>query len=131
MSVGNKSQQSDDRQDFESSDSHVAGSEDAESMIVELDDDGYQDLLPPDMEDIRSEVGDMSGDASDAGASFQGEVLNIEPVLELDDNSLNVHGHDIDTAQPNAERDTAEDLLGTGASFSDDSLHIDPVLEVE
>lgn len=47
------------------------------------------------------------------------------------DNSLDVHGGEDDTAQPDAERDITEDLLGIGASFPNDSLHIDFVLEVE
>jgi hypothetical protein len=47
------------------------------------------------------------------------------------DNSPDVHGGEVDTAQPDIERDIAEDLLGIGASFPDDALHIDPALEVE
>ncbi|KAF5015559.1 hypothetical protein F66182_13063 [Fusarium sp. NRRL 66182] len=133
MSVGNNtdevenSQHSDDGQDFESADSHFAGSEDAESKIVEVDDDGYQDLHRADIEDIRSEVGgDISGDLSGAEASFHDEALHFDPNLGLDDNSLDVHGGEDDTAQPGAERDIVEDLLGAGASFPDDPLHLDP-----
>ncbi|KAF3398801.1 hypothetical protein DPV78_006190 [Talaromyces pinophilus] len=135
MSIGNhldevnKSHQSGDGHDLRSSDSQNTGLEDAGSVVVEFDDDGYQDLHRVDIEDIQPEIGgDFFGDLLSAETSFQDEV---EPGLELDDNSLDVHDGDVDTALYYIERDITQDLSGIGACFSESAPPIGLILGVE
>ncbi|GAM38612.1 hypothetical protein TCE0_033r09474 [Talaromyces pinophilus] len=127
-----KSQQNGDGHDLRSSDSQNAGLEHAGSVVVEFDDDGYQDLHRADIEDIQFEIGgDVSGDSLGAETLFQDEVLHDEPGLELDDNSLDVHDGDVDTALYYIERDITQDLSGIGACFSESAPPIGLILEVE
>ncbi|KAF3398800.1 hypothetical protein DPV78_006191 [Talaromyces pinophilus] len=124
------SHQSGGEHDITSTEVEPAEVEDAGSMIVEPDNDNYQDLHPTEIDTATPNVGgDIAHGSLGVEAAYSDEILSIDPILELDEAK---HEHyNTYTGAGAARADGAQDFANVGAMFPDEALHIDPVLNIE